>query len=601
MGFTPFKAFIKGGADYNNKVNLMRLQGEQDLRKVRATATAKALADSSGSIRSFTAGNIKLTFNDSQAKDASTRTNDNIGNLYEVLGTDKYKAFADAAKAQGPKGLAKLQQLNNFAKGRHLNWLKINEFTEGDAKTAKVVKYTDITKIYPQALEKGYGESYLTDVVAESYGKGYETWQKKYGSKLGMLSKKVLQPEGFVAYQHIPYFTKSFYDSKEGQKIVKDATYVASQFGEKYTDTLSRWQVGNDSNKQIRIWEEFGKLKNSLPAGGIKALDDSEPFLNTIAVARKNLLELGVSRATFSNMLESLSPNLASSEPADQFIYTDQAGRQKITDKQNKEHLLSTYQIDQENAGNKAGGARRAGGIARSMINTLSVGFGKQQTFVAKFKQFTNGVFGDGGVIKGFANYGAWLSGDNNFNQSATGRARLKGTLDGYRERMKSGNADTAATARVNFLKFNLAYEMASAFQGGTGGRTISDQDIENMMAAMNFTATSNESDVLASLSTIASIMDDVAVIQDGYSKGGRKAAASYILEKANAALGLQFNGNADFVGYATGRLSGKKAEYDLSKGMDTIVNPNFGKPLSGRIPGANGLDKQEFIDVPKQ
>ena len=179
MGFTPFKAFIKGGADFNNKVNIMRMQGEQDLRKTRATYNAKALADSAGLTRSFTAGNVNLTFTDSGSKDASTRTNANIGNLYEVLGTDKYAQFVKAANASGPKGVAKLQQLNSFAKTRHLNWLKINEFTEGDAKTAKVVKYTDITKIYPQALEKGHGEKYLTDVVAESYGKGYETWQKK--------------------------------------------------------------------------------------------------------------------------------------------------------------------------------------------------------------------------------------------------------------------------------------------------------------------------------------------------------------------------------------------------------------------------------------
>ena len=69
MGFTPFQAFIKGGADYNNKVNLMRLQGEQDLRKVRATATAKALADSAGSTKSFTAGDVSLVFNVSDGLD----------------------------------------------------------------------------------------------------------------------------------------------------------------------------------------------------------------------------------------------------------------------------------------------------------------------------------------------------------------------------------------------------------------------------------------------------------------------------------------------------------------------------------------------------
>ena len=32
-----------------------------------------------------------------------------------------------------------------------------------------------------------------------------------------------------------------------------------------------------------------------------------------------------------------------------------------------------------------------------------------------------------------------------------------------------------------------LAYHIAAAIQGGTGGRTISDQDVQNILNALNF------------------------------------------------------------------------------------------------------------------
>tara|TARA_B100000530_G_scaffold229456_1_gene148199 strand:+ start:3158 stop:5803 length:2646 start_codon:yes stop_codon:yes gene_type:complete len=47
--------------------------------------------------------------------------------------------------------------------------------------------------------------------------------------------------------------------------------------------------------------------------------------------------------------------------------------------------------------------------------------------------------------------------------------------------------------ARRDLLKFMMAYELASYLQGGTGGRTISDQDVENMLRAIgadNWTST---------------------------------------------------------------------------------------------------------------
>ena len=73
MGFTPFKAFVKGGAEFAQKVALARLEGEYELKKATGIAKAKALADAPPTT-SFKAGNVQFTFTEPQSKDAKERS-----------------------------------------------------------------------------------------------------------------------------------------------------------------------------------------------------------------------------------------------------------------------------------------------------------------------------------------------------------------------------------------------------------------------------------------------------------------------------------------------------------------------------------------------
>jgi hypothetical protein len=66
--------------------------------------------------------------------------------------------------------------------------------------------------------------------------------------------------------------------------------------------------------------------------------------------------------------------------------------------------------------------------------------------------------------------------------------------------------------ARIQYLKFSLAYQMSMALQGGSGGRTISDQDVDNMLRALNMDGILQDADqVQASLQTIRSFMSGIA------------------------------------------------------------------------------------------
>lgn len=605
MGFTPLKAFIKGGAEFGQKVALMRLQGNMDLKKERAKISAKAIADATGNTTIFQAGNVNLSFTDSGASDSKARNNENISNFYTVLGSDNYQKFIKAAKAEGVKGLAKIDKLNNFGKSRHMSWIDQNKFTEGDSKTAKVLKFADITAKYNQALEDGYGKEYLEGIVAPSYGISYERFQSKYPGKLGMLADKVIQPDGFIKYDHIPYMTKSFYDSQEGQKIVKDAKEVGRKLNLPYEKVLSQWQIGLNKDdqanpeKQKAIWSIYSELKATLPPQ--LDLNNAEPYLKFIAFARRKAYDNGVSSDQFANLLETFVPEMGAKNEPDAFIYVDKRSRKELQLSNDRKHLKETYGIEQENAVNKMGGANRASGIAGRMIREIKegqsqMGGGSTQAVAAGLAKTVSGFFSETGVFAGIGNYARWLSNADEISKpNSAGRSRLQSKMKGITTRMKDGNESIARIARLEFMKFNLAYEMASAFQGGTGGRTISDQDIENMMAAMNFGTTTSETSMISSLQTIQGIMKDVATIQGFYSKGGRKAAVGLLLEKTNSQFGIDFSGIGNFADYAKKRLQGKQADTAYRAKYKSIKNPNFGKKKP------NGqVDNQKRILVPK-
>ena len=90
-----------------------------------------------------------------------------------------------------------------------------------------------------------------------------------------------------------------------------------------------------------------------------------------------------------------------------------------------------------------------------------------------------------------------------------TAEARQK-FIDGLKSISTQGLAEESA--RIGYLKFSLAYQMSMALQGGSGGRTISDQDVDNMLRALNMDGVLQDADqVKASLTTIKQFMTGIA------------------------------------------------------------------------------------------
>lgn len=98
------------------------------------------------------------------------------------------------------------------------------------------------------------------------------------------------------------------------------------------------------------------------------------------------------------------------------------------------------------------------------------------------------------------------------------------------------------------------AYQMAAAIQGGTGGRTISDQDVENMLNAFNFETLTTPEAELASIRGARGMMTRMAAIDGaiaGDDKQRRFAAIKY--EQINAAASPQYRTTVyrDILGFA--------------------------------------------------
>lgn len=71
--------------------------------------------------------------------------------------------------------------------------------------------------------------------------------------------------------------------------------------------------------------------------------------------------------------------------------------------------------------------------------------------------------------------------------------------------------------ATRQYYKFILAYQIAAAIQGGTGGRTISDQDVQNILSAFNFDTFSTPDAELTTIREARRMMTRIKIIDGAY------------------------------------------------------------------------------------
>lgn len=120
----------------------------------------------------------------------------------------------------------------------------------------------------------------------------------------------------------------------------------------------------------------------------------------------------------------------------------------------------------------------------------------------------------------------------------------------------KIQSATTEKTKRLaqrEYFKYMLAYQMAAAIQGGTGGRTISDQDVQNILKAFNFGIFKSAETEVYSLQAALKMMTTIEAFAKAKGEGGLTGAAAYRAEELlkNYGFGLRKPLTSEMIAHA--------------------------------------------------
>jgi hypothetical protein len=95
-------------------------------------------------------------------------------------------------------------------------------------------------------------------------------------------------------------------------------------------------------------------------------------------------------------------------------------------------------------------------------------------------------------------------------------------------------NVDTIRNLALrNFYRYMVAYQMAAAIQGGTGGRTVSDQDVQNILKALKLNSPLGKADTeLTVLRAARDLMVKIEKHSRAVGNGGEDAYAALTFQK---------------------------------------------------------------------
>ena len=118
---------------------------------------------------------------------------------------------------------------------------------------------------------------------------------------------------------------------------------------------------------------------------------------------------------------------------------------------------------------------------------------------------------------------------------SLKARAYNASVLDGIKQRLRDpsklniidpetkqqySNEIKRKIALREYNKFMLAYQLAGAIQGGTGGRTISDQDVQNILKALNFGTFVEAKQEYATIKAARNMLNQIIVYNEAILSG---------------------------------------------------------------------------------
>ena len=207
-----------------------------------------------------------------------------------------------------------------------------------------------------------------------------------------------------------------------------------------------------------------------------------------------------------------------------------------------------TDAINAKDAKSQGEAANLARGTAKNMMEVLNSPESDKLGLSLNLSAVAYGVGQQLEHLSNFWNGGKNLGGSNlrvgdGSNNKDTGgiskkkRDQLTREIEKQREIFNNPqlSEDAKKKAKLTLLKFTLAYQVSMALQGGSGGRTISDQDVENILESLAmpqgfFTINTKEA-TLASLQTLSEFLEGIELrnkyLQNNTMKGYRAYLAT--------------------------------------------------------------------------
>ena len=431
---------------------------------------------------------------------------------------DKYVVGVGNVEITANKNIA--DKLTNVQEGEKLNTNMVLKF---DDKYKEVVDYlintaqtkeekTDITNfIIGQSTLKSTSADGVLDYTGEN--KGLDGLVNIFKIKYPIsVDGKVKQENGLdllLAFMH-PNWTQSARFKAAGSKFQQVALAVSGQsdgdFTKAYNFLLKIAPNYVDGNLALR----------SRYSGSKKSIQDiKEASRGIVTTGRNAKTEQQALRGTYFGPDGQLYPFGAA---AGQFILTLRGGLYVGTQlfERAKETVRTMFGVDRAD-------------------KEFGVGVALDETDPDLFTKVKNAAYTRVGSFRSVmdSNDPDIIAKNYNAEKEAEARQANKNMLDTILQNMNRTQAymvdgvdrleEYKAYARRSFHKFMLAYQLAAAIQGGTGGRTISDQDVQNILSAFNFNFLSDPKLELEAIDRAGIMLDRLITYNQAIADGGPK------------------------------------------------------------------------------
>ena len=256
-------------------------------------------------------------------------------------------------------------------------------------------------------------------------------------------------------------------------------------------------------------------------------------------------------------------------------------------------YMTDVLKLDLQDISAKVGGSRTVLRTLENMERVMGDSLIKENSalplsrFAGDVTQFFAAFLGKEGTIpKQLSNIGDMVFKKTGVTTSKSAQDMLTSSWEDYQDQT---TIDGQIAAKFNFYKNMLAYQLAVAIQGGTGGRTVSDQDVDNMKNAFGDRLFQNNMIQISVLKEVKSFVQEIITSNGDYldaagqSDGIDHAIAAYgFLKLYNEGLDFRQAQNA---GPELTRILGDKLRRRIEGNSNTagyIQLPSAGYSASG-------------------